>query len=87
MPMLHANFAQPTLATDMLLLTSCGGPSMCPDRGRRRAMSTERAKQMASKVSDLLVLTTSPCVATGEVVCFGCHLLVWHDIPNTDVYG
>ena len=32
---IHANFSQPTLAADKLLWTSCGGPSMCPDRGRR----------------------------------------------------
>ena len=43
---------------------------MCPDRGRRRAMLTEGSKQMVPKVSDLLVLTTSPCVDTGDVGCF-----------------
>ena len=37
-PMLHANFPQLTLATDKLLETSCGGPSMCPDRGRLKPM-------------------------------------------------
>ena len=58
-----------TLATDMLL--SCSGPSMCPDRRLRRAMLLEGSKQMASKVSDLLVLTTSPCVDTGDVGCLG----------------
>ena len=51
----------------MLLWTSYGGLSMCPDRGRRRAMLTEGSKQMASKESSLLVLTTSPCVDTGDV--------------------
>ena len=32
-PMLHAKFAQPTLAIDMLLLTSNCGRSVCLDRG------------------------------------------------------
>ena len=34
MPMLHAKFPQPTLAIDMLLLTSHRGRSVCLDRGR-----------------------------------------------------
>ena len=38
---MHVLLPQPTLATDMLLWTSYGGPSMCLDRGRRRAMLTE----------------------------------------------
>ena len=33
-PMLHANFPQPTLKIDMLLLTSHPGRSVCLDRGR-----------------------------------------------------
>ena len=32
-------------------------------------MLTEGSKQMESKVSDLLVLTTSLCVDTGDVGC------------------
>ena len=51
----------------MLLWTSYGGPSMCLDRGRRRAMLNEGFEADGVKGVWLLVLTTSPCVDTGDV--------------------
>ena len=55
-------------------------------------MLTVGSKQMGSKVSDLLVLTTSPCVDNSDVGCFGqffsdAILLVRHDIPHADADG
>ena len=61
-------FPQPSLAIDMLLLTSHRGvPYVLIAEG----MSSEGSNQMESKASDVLVSITSPCVDTGDVGCFG----------------
>ena len=72
-PMLHGNFPQPTLAIDMLLLTSHPGvPYVLIAEG----MLSEGSNQMASKASHVLVSTFSPCVDTGDVGCFGLSFVM-----------
>ena len=39
-------------------------------------MWSEASNQMASKVSDVVVSTTSPCADTGAVGCFGLQFVM-----------